>query len=325
MKEYLHLIQDGESLTEEQAEQAMTMIMSGKADPIQISALLMGLSVRGETEAEVIGMLRAMRARMNTIALDDQAIDTCGTGGDGKNTFNISTAAALVCAALGVPIAKHGNRAASSKCGSADILEVLGVPIEQTSAQAKQYFKKHKFVFLFAPQYHPAMKHVVPIRKALGVRTIFNFLGPLANPAQVKRQVIGVSDPSKIDVLGKALIALGSERVAIVCSDDGLDELSPGAASTVVEFTVDGSQRYRIMPDHIYDINEIQGGDALYNLKLLKQLANGDASAALIQVVAMNAGLALHIAGKADSYEAGKTMAETLLRGHKLSDYLNTL
>ncbi len=197
MEKVLRAIQQGETLTQQQAEAAMDTMMSGKADPIQAGALLMALATRGETADEVIGMLRSMRKHMTTIDLEVPVLDTCGTGGDGMNTFNISTAVALVCAALGVAVAKHGNRAASSKCGSADILEALTIPIELTGDAAKKYFSNNNFVFLYARKYHAAMKHLAPIRKALGVRTIINFLGPLSNPAQAKHQLVGVSDPLK--------------------------------------------------------------------------------------------------------------------------------
>lgn len=325
MKQYLKIIQHGDALTAVQAETALDQLISGKADSIQAGAFLMGLATRGETKDEIVGMLTSMRNHMVTITLGETVVDTCGTGGDGKNTFNISTAAALVCAALGVPIAKHGNRAASSKSGSADILEALDIPIDLKGKAAEKYFSKHNFVFLNARLFHPAMKHLALVRQAIGVPTIMNYLGPLANPAGAKHQLIGVADPMKADVLGQALMDLGSEHVIIVYSDDGLDEASIAAPTSVIEFTPNDMKRYRIEPRKEYGLEEISGGTPQQNAQMMKQLANGDGSSAMIEAVAMNAGLALLAAEKADSYEAGKMMAETLLRGNKLSDYLNTL
>ena len=325
MKHYLEIIQLGDELTQDQAEAVMDIMMSGEADDVQMAALLMGLSVRGETTNEIVGMLRSMRKHMETIDLGDNLVDTCGTGGDGHNTFNISTAAALVCASMGVQVAKHGNRAASSQCGSADFLEALGVPLEMTPEEAQQYFTDHNFVFLYARQYHPAMKHVAGIRKQIGIRTIFNFLGPLCNPAQAKRQIIGVSDPGKANVLGQALIELGSERVLVVYSDDGLDEASPAAGTTVVDFTAQGSKRFRIEPKGNHSLDDIKGGLPQDNVAIMEALANGKGTAAQIEVVAMNAGLALLAAGAVDTYEEGRAKAEEVLRSHKLVRYMHSL
>lgn len=329
MKHYLQLIQHGEELTSEQATAAMDMLISGKVDSIQAGAFLMGLSTRGETTEEVLGMLHSLRAHMKSIGLpvhnESPLLDTCGTGGDGRGTFNISTAVALVCAALGVPVAKHGNRAASSQCGSADVLEALKIPITLQGKTAQKYFSKNNFVFLFAPTFHPAMKHLAPIRSALGIRTIVNYLGPLANPAGATHQLVGVSDPFKAEMLGQVLIESGSEHVVMVYSDDGLDEASVAASSTVLDMTAEGTHRFRIEPRDTFSLEAIQGGSPKKNAEIITQLANGEASAAVIEAVTMNAGLALLAADVVETYEAGRQQAEQLLRTQKLSQFINQL
>lgn len=329
MKSYLQMIQHGEELTVEQATLVMDILISGEADPMQASALLMGLSTRGETTDEVLGMLYSLRNHMKTIELpvqgDSPLLDTCGTGGDGQGTFNISTAAALVCAALGVPVVKHGNRAASSQCGSADVLEALKIPIELEGKAAQDYFVENNFVFLFAPTFHPAMKHLAPVRSALGIRTIVNYLGPLANPAGATHQLVGVSDPLKAEMLGQVLIESGSEHVVMVYSDDGLDEASVAASSTVLDMTPDGTQRFRIEPRHPFSLDAIKGGSSQVNANIITQLAKGEASAAVIEAVTMNAGLALLAADVVETYEDGRQQAEQLLRTHKLSQFINQL
>ncbi len=329
IKYYLQIIQQGEELTTDQAEAAMDMLISGKVDPVQAGAFLMGLSTRGETTDEILGMLQSMRTHMNRIHLpikpETPLLDTCGTGGDNQGTFNISTAVALVCGALGVPVAKHGNRAASSKCGSADVLEALHIPITLTDKAAETYFKKNNFVFLFAPNFHPTMKHLAPVRSALGVRTIVNYLGPLANPAGASHQLVGVSDPHKAEMLGQALIESGSEHVVMVYSDDGLDEASVAAASTVLDMTTDGTKRFRIEPRQVFSLDEIRGGTPKTNADIIMKLATGEASAPIIEAVTMNAGLALLAADYVETYEAGRQQAEEFLRSQKLSQYLNQL
>lgn len=329
---YLTIIQHGDTLAREQAAVALRIIMSGDCEPVQVGAFLMGLATRGETVAEVTGMLQVVREQMTTIALDNAVLDTCGTGGDlpaGKaghaGTFNISTTAALVCAALGVPVAKHGNKAVSSKSGSADVLAELGVPINLTGTAAKQYFQEHNFIFLLAPQYHPAFKQVAPIRQALGIRTIFNVLGPLANPAQVKHQLIGVSDPAKAPLLGEALRLLGSEHVVIVHSADGLDEVSVAAPTSVWDVTAAGTRRWQIISEHPFPLEQIAGGTPAQNAQLIRRLAAGEASAAIIQAVAMNTGLALYAANHVPDYDTGYHQAEQYLRSHQFSNYLNHL
>lgn len=323
---YLQTIQRGEELTTDEAEHLMDLCMDGQVDPVSLGALLMGLSVRGETTPELVGMLRSMRRHMVTLDLGAPVLDTCGTGGDGLHTFNVSTTAALVCGALGVPVAKHGNRAASSQCGSADVLEALGIPIELDPKAARRYFSKNNFVFLFAPLYHPAMKHVGPVRKALRVRTVFNFLGPMANPAQATHQLIGVSDPAKAELIGQTVIEASGQHAVVVYSDDGMDEASINAATTVYDVRPNSAaRRFRIEPRTGLDAKDISGGSPADNALLIQRLAQGQGTAAQIEIVAMNAGLALYAADRAADYEAGKQQAERVLRSHALAPYLHQL
>lgn len=325
LKPILKQLQARQSLSQAQAAEVMELFMSGQADPAQAGAVLMALSVLGETADDIIGMVQVMRQHMTTIDLGVPVLDTCGTGGDHHNTFNISTVTALTCAAMGVPVAKHGNRAASSKSGSADVLKELGVPTDLKSTAAKKYFVEHNFVFLFAPLYHSGMKALAPLRQALGIRTIFNFLGPLVNPAQAAYQLIGVSDSSKAELIGRVLVELGSQHVVVVYSDDGLDEVSCAAGTSVIDCQASGVRRFHIEPDQLYPLSSIQVTSAAASAALIRQLADNEASAAVIQTVAMNTGLALYAANRVDSYEVGKNQAEVFLRGHGLKRYLSHL
>ncbi|MBA2253695.1 MAG: anthranilate phosphoribosyltransferase, partial [Chloroflexi bacterium] len=217
-------IVDGGSLTPAEAQQAMGDVMDGEASPAQLAGVLVALRMRGETVDELVGFARAMRDRAIPVRSPEGAVDTCGTGGDGRGTFNISTAAALVVAAAGVPVAKHGNRAITSSAGSADVLEALGVTVHQSPDEAARALVDVRFAFLFAPDHHPAMRHAGPTRREIGIRTAFNLLGPLCNPAGVRRQVVGCAEPAAAHLLAAALQALGAVRASVV-HGDGLDEL----------------------------------------------------------------------------------------------------
>lgn len=324
--QYLQMLQQHESLTVEQAADVMTVLLSGDCPPEQVAAVLMGLSVKGETVAEVTGLADIMRQHMTTLALPQPLLDTCGTGGDGAHTFNISTATALVCAALGVPVVKHGNKGVSSRSGSADVLAALHIPTQLSAAAAEQYFKEHNFVFLLAPLFHPALKQFADLRKTLGVRTVFNILGPLLNPARPHYQLVGVADMSKAKLMGETLIALGAQHVVVAHSDDGLDEVSVAAATTVLEFRAQRPmERWRIEPEQFFALDSIQVSSAEESAHIIRQLAEGQGSAAAIAAVAMNAGLALYVADRAESYGAGRDLAEQFLRTNKLERYLRTL
>src|SRR5689334_16997097 len=232
----VHLVA-GQSLSETEAAAAMEEIMTGQATPSQLGAFLTALRLKGETVDEVTGLARVMREQAVHVPLAAHihAVDTCGTGGDASGTFNVSTAAGLVVAALGQPVAKHGNRAASSRCGSADVLEALGVKLELGPEQVAACVERVGFGFMFAPTYHPAMRHVGPTRREIGIRTVFNILGPLTNPAGARYQMLGVADPKLLRLMGEVLLRLGCERALIVHGSDGLDEISLSAPTQVVE------------------------------------------------------------------------------------------
>ena len=330
MKEYLLAIQAGQTFTRKEASAVMTTMLDGTATPEQIAAALFGLSVRGETTEEVLGFIDVLRARMQPLAVPAAVLDTCGTGGDGRKTFNISTATALVCAAIGVPVVKHGNVAISSQSGSADCLAALHISTQLTGEAAATYLAEHHFVFAFAPLYHPALKTLGPVRKALGVRTIFNFLGLVLNPAQPRFQLIGVSDISKAELLGTVLLRNGAEHVVLVHSDDGLDEVSIAAPTTVFDFTSAGIKQFTIQPRSAPDgtpfrLDDIVVASAQASAEVVRQVADGQASAAACYAVALNAGLALYAANRVPDYETGVQQVEALLDSGKFATYLESL
>ena len=232
---FISKIAEGQSLSADEASEAFAIMMSGEASPAQMGAFLMGLRVRGETVAEITGAAQAMRAKATGVIAPEGAVDTCGTGGDAKGTYNISTCAALVVAGAGVPVAKHGNKSVSSKSGSADVLAALGVNLDVSPEIVSKAIKEAGVGFMFAPKHHSAMRHVGPTRVELGTRTIFNLMGPLCNPARVKRQVIGVFAPEWIEPLAQVLRELGHERAWVVHGADGMDELSTTGTSVVAE------------------------------------------------------------------------------------------
>ena len=248
-KELLAFVADGGSLSQEQAEEAFEIIMSGDATPSQIGAFLMALRVRGETVDEITGAARVMRAKATHLEAPNGAIDTCGTGGDASGTYNVSTGAALVAAACGVPVAKHGNRALSSKAGSADVMSALGVNIEADMELVKESLWRNNIGFLMAPRHHAAMRHVAPTRVELGTRTIFNLLGPLSNPANARRQLLGVFHRQWIEPMAEVLGSLGSERAWVVHGSDGLDELTTTGASYVAELNDGKVSTFEVRPE----------------------------------------------------------------------------
>ena len=311
LKPTLARVAAGASLTEEEAEAAFGIIMAGEATPAQIGGLLMAMRVRGETVAEIAGAVRAMRARMTAIEAPDGAIDVCGTGGDNAGTLNISTAVTFVLAGAGVPVAKHGNRAISSRAGGADVLAALGVnndaPIERLAA----ILRAANCVFLFAPRHHAAMRHAGPVRAELGTRTIFNLLGPLSNPAGVKRQLIGIFSPDFARPMAESLARLGSEKVWVV-HGQGLDELTLAGENQVVALE-DGSVRaFTLTPEDAglprAPIAAIKGGDATVNAAAVEALLGG-AAGPYRDTVLLNAAASLIVAGCADTLRAGVAIA----------------
>lgn len=287
-------------LSRETAAQAFADILDARTSEEAIAEFLIALSDRGETSIEIAEAARAMRARLIPIAAPAGAIDVCGTGGDGQHTLNVSTAVSLVVAACGVPVAKHGNRAASSKAGAADTLEALGLDMERAGAQAEATLADLGICFLFAGNHHPAMARITPIRRRIGRRTIFNLMGPLANPAHVTRQLIGIARPDYAPIYAEALAQLGSEAALVVAGEEGLDEIS-GAGVTLVESIGAVSLPARIAPEDAglprHPTSAIRGGDPAYNARALTRLLGGE-TGAYRDAVLLNAAAALVLAGK---------------------------
>ena len=315
--EELRKVLEGHTLGEDEAYRLMGAVMAGRLTPAQVAGMLIGLKVRGEAEAEIAGFARAMREAARPVPLDGvEALDVVGTGGDGKGTLNLSTASALVAAAAGVPVAKHGNRAASSKSGSADVLEALGVPIELSPEAAARMVREVGFAFLFARLYHPAMKHVAPVRTELGVRTVFNLLGPLTNPARPAYFLLGVFDPALLEPMARALAALGVKR-ALVVHGEGADELVLGE-NEVVELAGGELRRYRVRAAELglnpAPLEALAGGDPEENADRIRKILAGEEEGPRADAVALNAGAALYAAGRAESLGAGVERARALLK-----------
>lgn len=327
MRQYLNTIADGGHLSLEDAEGAMHVLMRGEAPPEHVSAFLIGLRARGESLNELVGFTRVMRKyAVQVDAGDPDAIDLCGTGGDGSGTFNISTAASLVAAGAGVTVAKHGNRSVSSSCGSADVLEALGVRVELGKQGVEYCFEKAGIAFMFAPNFHPAMKHVMPIRRSIGVRTFFNILGPLCNPAGVRRQLTGAFDIATAQTMSAILQALDAKHVVAVHSDDGMDEISISAETTVFEYNSadqrDGRFEYvgdvelseeeistkgrQVSPEYFglgrHLRRDIEGGSTSENARIISAILEGDDGPPR-QVALLNAAFALHTSGKYSGIE----------------------
>jgi anthranilate phosphoribosyltransferase len=312
LKPLLAALADGATLTREQAEEAFEIIMSGGATASQMGAFLMALRVRGETVDEIAGAARVMRAKVLPVKAPPGAIDTCGTGGDAQGTYNISTAAALVVAGGGVPVAKHGNRALSSKSGSADVLAALGVNLDCDMALVEKALAENNIGFLMAPRHHAAMKHVGPTRVELGTRTIFNLLGPLSNPANASRQLIGVYHRQWVRPVAEVLAQLGSERAWVVHGSDGLDEITTTGATYVAELKGGRVTTFDILPEDVglkrADPQDLKGGDPAFNAKAIRDLLDGKAGP-YRDIVVLNAGAALLVAGKARTLKDGIALA----------------
>jgi anthranilate phosphoribosyltransferase len=302
----------GDRLGVESARAAFNIMMSGDATPAQMGGFLMALRVRGETVDEITGGAQAMRRKAVPIEAPEDAIDVVGTGGDASGTFNISTASALVVAACGVPVAKHGNRAMSSKCGSADVLAALGVNLDADMALVARALKEAGICFMLAPRHHGAMRHVAGTRVELGIRTIFNLLGPISNPAGVKRQLLGVFAEQWVEPLAQVLMKLGSERVWVVHGLDGLDELTTTGPSLVAELREGAVRTFEVSPEDaglpLAKPEDLKGADAETNLRMLLALLDGEAGP-IRDIVLFNSAAALVVADKADSLEAGVALA----------------
>lgn len=308
----LQRVAGGAALDANESARAFAAIMAGQVCDTDMAAFLTALAQRQPTVDEIVGAARAMRAAMRTIDAPADAIDLCGTGGDGHGTLNVSTAAAFVVAACGIPVAKHGNRNMSSRTGAADVLEALDVRIDLEPEAAQACLRETNFCFLFAPAYHTAMKYVAPVRRALGFRTIFNLLGPLCSPAQVTRQLIGVYAREWIEPFASVLAALGTQKAWVVHGDDGLDELTTTTKSHVAILENGKVARYTMEPDDIgaarATLAALKGGDANDNAAAIRALFSG-AQNAFRDIVLLNAGAALAVADKAESLRAGASLA----------------
>lgn len=308
---------EGGSLSADASLNAFAAIMSGQVSETRMGAFLTALALREPTVAEISGAARAMRAAMRRIEAPPGAIDLCGTGGDGHGTLNVSTAAAFVVAASGVPVAKHGNRNMSSKSGAADVLEALGVRIDLSTQAAQTCLEETGLCFLFAPAYHPAMKHVAPVRKELGFRTVFNLLGPICNPARVRRQLLGIFAERWVEPVAGVLAELGAEHAWVVHGSDGMDELTITGPTLVMEVTKSGLRRFEIAPEDLEmqrgTLASVKGGDANHNAEALERLLRGDGLSAYRDIVVMNAAAALVVADAAPNIKQGAAMADAAL------------
>ena len=317
IKEAIIKLSKKQDLAYAEAEAVMDEIMSGQATPVQMSAYLTALALKGETIDEITASAAGMRAHCIKLLHNLDVLEIVGTGGDGSNSFNISTTSSLVIAAGGVPVAKHGNRAASSKSGAADVLETLGVKITLTPDRSAEILKKINICFLFAQNYHIAMKYVAPIRKELGIRTVFNILGPLSNPAGANMELMGVYDQSLVEPLAQVMANLGVNRGMVVYGQDSLDEISMCAPTSVCEIRDGKFTSYEITPEQFgYERCEkgaLTGGTPAENAEITKAILKGEEKGPKRQAVCLNAGAALYIAGKAASIEEGVKLAESLI------------
>jgi len=318
MKSLIALVAGGQRLTQDQARHAFEIMMSGDATPAQVGGFLIALRVRGETVDELTGGAQVLRERMVKVSAPEHALDTCGTGGDASGTFNVSTAAALVVAACGVPVAKHGNRALSSKAGSADILAALGVNIDAEPSRVERAIREAGIGFMMAPRHHGAMRHVAGARVELGTRTIFNLLGPLANPAGARRQLLGVFAQDWIEPLARVLGQLGSERAWVVHGADGLDELTTTGPSLVAELRDGAVTTFEVTPEQAglprARLEDLRGADAESNADALRAVLDG-MRGPYRDIVLLNSAAALLVAGQVDELAAGVARAAEALDG----------
>lgn len=320
IRESITKLANKEDLSFEEAEQVMNEIMGGEASPVQMSAYLTALSLKGETIDEVTGSAAGMRKHCIRLLHDMDVLEIVGTGGDGANSFNISTTSALVISAAGVPVAKHGNRAASSKCGAADVLEALGVKIAISPEQSAGLLKEIGLCFLFAQNYHIAMKYVAPVRRELGIRTVFNILGPLSNPAGANMQVMGVYDEALVEPLARVLNNLGVKRALVVYGEDRLDEISMSAATKVCEVRDGNFSSYEITPEQFgftrCSKETLTGGTPQENAEITRAILSGEKGPKTDAVI-LNSAAALYVAGKAESIAGGVEMAREIIESKK--------
>jgi anthranilate phosphoribosyltransferase len=329
LSELLRKVTRHVDLTAHEASAAMELVMTGQTTPAQLAAFLIGLSMKGERPEEIVGLAQTMRAHALKLSRRyPESFDTCGTGGDGAGTINVSSAAALVMAGCGVVVAKHGNRSASSRCGSADLLESLGVTLAVTPAVVERSLTEVGLAFLFAPAFHPAMKHAAPTRRELGLRTAFNLLGPLTNPAAPARQIVGVPRPELTELVARALLMLGSERAWVVHGADGLDEISTAGYTKISEARAGAVRTFHVHPADFgirkAPLSAVAGGDAAENAAIVRRLLDGEAGP-VSDIVALNAGAGLFVAGRARSVKEGISQARAALETGKAKEVLQRL
>lgn len=323
----------GASLTQEEAEQVLREVLLGEATPAQIAALVVALRIKGESVEEMTGFSRAMLAHAEPLAVDGDPVDVVGTGGDRLRSINVSTIAACIVAGAGVPVCKHGNRAASSSVGTADVLEALGVAVDLGPRGVARCVREAGMGFCFAPRFHPAMRHAGPVRAQLGIPTVFNFLGPLANPARTRRQLVGVSDPAMAATMAGVLLANGSRHAMVVYADDGLDELSVTSDTTVLEVRSDGSgsgeiTTWRLDPTGLgfprATMEDLRGGDASFNADVIRRVLGGEQGARR-DIGVLNAAAALVVAGRAADLAQGVELAARSVDQGRAAEVLQDL
>ena len=328
IREAIDKIVQGKDLSHEEAAQAMNEIMEDEATPAQIAAFITALRMKGETVTEITGMATTMREKSLKVTTDGFLVDTCGTGGDGQNTMNVSTAAALVAAAAGVKVAKHGNRAASSTCGSADILEANGVKIDLSPEGVQQCLEEVGIGFMFAQVFHPSMRHAAGPRREIGIRTVFNILGPLTNPARAQAQVLGVADPQISERMAQALGRLSVQRAMVVHGREGLDEISIAGPTRVWELLDGKVTSYTITPEDAglqrTSLDSIKGGSVERNVELFRSVLQGIAGPAQ-DAVLLNASAALVVGGKARDLKEGVAVAREAIASGAARDKLEAL
>jgi anthranilate phosphoribosyltransferase len=329
LREHIRLAVEGVHLSREQSASALDAMLEGSAPVAQMAALLVALRIKGETPDEIAGAAQALRSRAARVEVSqERLVDTCGTGGDGSHTFNISTTAAFVAAAGGARVAKHGNRAVSSKCGSADVLTALGVEVELAPEAVGACIDDCGIGFLFAPRHHAAMRHVAPVRKELGLRTLFNLLGPLANPAGARRQLLGVYSPQLVPVLARTLAELGCDRAFVVHGQGGLDEISTEGSTIVCEVREGAVRQFELVPEDAgvqrEPLEGLRGGDAQQNAEMLRGVLRGEKGPRRAAIL-LNAGAALAAAGICDTIKDGVRLAEKAIDSGAALDRLERL
>ena len=328
MTEIIENLQKGQSLSFEESKSLFSDLMEGKYEEDKIIEILESLIKKGETKDELAGGIFVLREKANKVKADPETIDTCGTGGDGQNSLNISTAAAIVLASMGVKVAKHGNKAVSSNCGSADVLEALKININLKPNEAQENIKKFNFAFMFAPNYHSAMKHVGPARKKMGKKTIFNLIGPLSSPAQVKRQVIGVFDKKWMKPFAEALKENEVIHAYIVHSDDGMDEISPFANTNIVELKDGSIKEFVIDPKklgiNVFDKENLKGKNAEYNSDKIIEIYKGKSNE-FSQSVALNVSAGLIVSGRERDFKEAFIKATKHLNSGKVYQHLTKI